>query len=101
LHRSKRAPAQVERSGLSISLDRTPNDAHALSASIRLPVDGKATLELFDLAGRRVARQPITGSGAGEQRIHMSVPPAQARGVYWLVLRQGAQRAAVRVAILR
>jgi hypothetical protein len=79
-----------------------PNPAHgqALFASFSLASRERATLELIDLAGRRVWSREVGGLGPGS---HV-VPVANrglASGVFVLRLRQGAQVVSRKAAIVR
>ncbi len=70
------------------------NDRIALS----LPSSSPASLELFDLAGRRIwSREVESGAGAHTVRVGDGVPS----GVYLARLRQGQATATARLAIVR
>ena len=85
----------------SFALGRVePNPSRGdLRVPLALPGGTPATLELFDLAGRRVAAREIAGS-PGAQAVALSAGNA-APGVYSLVLRQGDRLASRRVVIAR
>jgi hypothetical protein len=79
-----------------------PNPAPAanLQISFTLAAPGAAELDLYDLAGRRVAGRSFTALAAGE---HSEVIPGAATvraGIYWVRLRQGAQSAKARIAVV-
>ncbi|MBD3337414.1 MAG: T9SS type A sorting domain-containing protein, partial [Candidatus Eisenbacteria bacterium] len=60
-----------------------PNPAHrALSARFRLTESGPAALELFDIAGRRVARTAMQNLPAGEQTLELTLDARLAGGTY-------------------
>jgi hypothetical protein len=60
-----------------------------------------ATLELIDLAGRRVMRQalPAPGAGQGEAVVHRG--RGSGAGVYWLRLTQAGESVTARVVFMR
>jgi len=55
-----------------------------------LPTDSPATLDLFEVSGRRLLGHEVGGLGAGLHALRFS-DGNLAPGVYWLRLRQGAQ----------
>jgi hypothetical protein len=60
-------PATLSLAGAS------PNPAgHGITIRFSLPGDGEATLELFDLRGRRVARRDVGDLGVGEHLVPCS-----------------------------
>lgn len=63
------------------------------------PASARATLELFDVTGRRVWTRRVEGLGAGRHTV--TVEPALAPGVYRLRLTQGAETREAPVAIVR
>lgn len=62
------------------------------------PGAGPATLALHDVHGRERRRWPV-GAAGGEGTLALDGLDALPAGVYWLRLRQGTQRAAVRVVV--
>jgi len=70
----------------------------ALAVSFTLPGTGPAQLEAFDVAGRRVARREISGSG--EHVIELAPAGALRRGVYFLRLSQDGVRVTARAVVL-
>lgn len=74
-----------------------PNPFHeAVTIRFALDRESKVTLELFDVAGRRVAR-PLEGVGlpSGQHSVRWSAP---ASGVYYYRVRAGKSQAAGRLA---
>jgi hypothetical protein len=60
-----------------------------------------ATLELFDLAGRRVLAERLAEAEAGEHALRLGLPPALRAGIYWLALRQGGAVSTRRLTVMR
>jgi len=79
----------------------TPNPAvGGLKVAFSLTTGEPATLELVDVAGRRVAHREVGALGPGAHVLDLtgeSRPPA---GVYWIRLTQGARRLVTRGVIL-
>lgn len=65
---------------------------------IELPSSAPATLEVFDVTGRRVHAQPVGDSSAGR---HDVVLRSSVAGIRWLRLRQAGQQAVRRIVSLR
>ena len=79
-----------------------PNPAvGALNVSFSLPKEGPATVELLDLAGRRVLDREVGQLGRGRHVFRLDSGVHMAPGVYWLRLRQGAQQALTRAVVMR
>ena len=79
-----------------------PNPAvGTLNVSFSLPKEGPATMELLDLAGRRVIDREVGQLGRGRHVFRLDSGPRMAPGVYWLRLRQGAQQALTRAVVMR
>ena len=79
-----------------------PNPAvGALNVSFSLPKEGAATMELLDLAGRRVIDREVGQFGRGRHVFRLDSGLRMAPGVYWLRLRQGAQQALTRAVVMR
>ena len=71
-----------------------------LTVSLALASSGSATLELLDLAGRRIAFRDIGALGAGPHRVTL-VPGRTVRpGLYLVRLAQGGQTRSLKVAVL-
>jgi len=78
-----------------------PNPAiEAINVSFSLPTASSATLELLDLAGRRVIDREVGGLGVGRHVLRLDSGERIAPGVYWLRLRQGAQQALARAVVM-
>ena len=69
------------------------------AVSFSLPNDSPATLEAFDLSGRRVWSRRVEGLGAGSQVV--SIGRKLAPGVYVLRLTQGWRAVTVRAVVTR
>lgn len=69
----------------------------ALTLSRREP----ATLELYDLAGRRAMVEHLAHAEPGEQTLQLRLPPALRAGIYWLALRQGDSVSSKRLTVMR
>jgi hypothetical protein len=65
-----------------------------------LPAEAPATLELFDLAGRRVARRDVGSLGAGRHAVEIAPGRRLAAGIYLVQLTQNDRRRIVRATIL-
>ncbi|MFI5371587.1 MAG: hypothetical protein ACHQ52_08520 [Candidatus Eisenbacteria bacterium] len=66
-----------------------------------LPSGDPATLEMCDLAGRRIATREVGGLGAGEHTLRITGSARLAPGVYWVRLTQAGRSAAMRVVVTR
>ncbi len=89
---------------MSFALDQVfPNPARGprLSARFTLPGPGAGSLELLDVAGRRVAERALAGLGAGRHILDFGVGEHLAPGIYMVRLRQGANERMTRVAVLQ
>ncbi len=69
-----------------------PNPARlgALTVELSLAAQGSGTLELIDLAGRRVAWRDLASLAPGRHTIPFPETASLAPGMHWLRLRQGA-----------
>jgi hypothetical protein len=77
---------------LSLALDAVrPNPWHgrALTLSFSLATEEPATLEVIDIAGRRVAMQELTARGPSRATTKLVLGSPVAPGVYLVRLRQG------------
>jgi len=78
-----------------------PSDG-PLSVTFSLPGSAPATLELFDVTGRRIAERAVGGLGAGSHQLRLDsdrVRPAP--GLYLVRLRQSGKERFARVVIAR
>jgi hypothetical protein len=79
-----------------------PNPARGqVWASIVLANAAPATLELMDVAGRRVFRREVGALGAGPHVVPIAAQPTLRAGLYFLRLSQGPQVLHARVALIR
>ncbi len=79
-----------------------PNPATSGAAvSFTLPVKAPATLELVDVAGRRVLAREVGGLGPGSHVVDLDGAGRVPAGLYFIRLRQGAGSVTVRGIILR
>ncbi len=82
-------------------LGATPNPARGrFHVDFSLPEAQPASIELFDVSGRRVDRRRIAGLGPGLHRIALE-PRVLAPGVYLIRLNQGRRVATVRAIVIR
>jgi hypothetical protein len=80
----------------------SPNPASGpLTVSFSLGDTGPASLELFDLVGRRMEARAIESPRPGERVLTLRAGRELPAGVYLLQLTQGARRASCRVAVVR
>jgi hypothetical protein len=78
-----------------------PNPAHGpIDVWFTLPRAGGATLELYNVAGRRVLGRDIGTMPAGEHRVNLAAEGAVAPGVYFVALSQNGVVRRTKVAIL-
>jgi hypothetical protein len=78
-------------------LSPTPWRSIVLEVTIGISGPSPATLDLFDLAGRRVFTRSLDGLGAGEHRLGITAERRLASGLYLLRLEQGGQVETARV----
>ena len=80
----------------------SPNPALSGRMTVRctLPSTAPATVELLDIAGRRLASRALAGV-AGPQSVSLGDDVPIAPGFYWVRLRQLASETAVRAVVLR
>ena len=80
----------------------SPNPASdVLAVAFSLPSVGEGALELFDLRGRRVARQDLAGMAAGPHRVALADARHLGTGVYWVRLTHGNQHLTAKAAVVR
>ena len=68
---------------------------------LTLPSRERATLELLDIAGRRVAHREVGELGPGAHLVTLALSPAPRAGLYFLRLKQGDRELTGRVALIR
>lgn len=80
-----------------------PNPARQdLNVSLSLPTgDARGTLELLDLAGRRVAVRDLAGLGAGRHQVALLEGRTVHPGVYLVRLLRGGEMRSMKVAVVR
>ena len=89
--------------GDALGLHRAwPNPARdVLTVAFTLPDASPATLELVDLAGRRVESRRVEALGVGTHRVSLESPRAHPPGLYFLRLSQGGRTRTARVCLVR
>lgn len=85
-----------------LALEAFPNPSRRGAASVRLalPLRERATLELVDLAGRRLASREVGELGAGIHTLDLGDGHPMTPGVYFARLTQGTSVRVARIAIL-
>jgi hypothetical protein len=79
-----------------------PNPARGMiSVGFTLPSSERATLELIDIAGRRVARREVGSLGPGRHVVQLGGSPRLRSGLYFLRLIQGERVLKARVVLMR
>jgi sugar lactone lactonase YvrE len=79
-----------------------PNPARGgrMLVSFALPGNAPATLELFDLAGRRIVGRDVGMLGAGRHAVDLASGHRLPAGMYVIRLTQGGNRRVVRAAVM-
>jgi hypothetical protein len=78
-----------------------PSDG-PVSVTFSLPGSAPATLELFDVAGRRLAERAVGGLGAGTHQLRLDTDRVRlAAGLYLVRLRQSGRERVARAVIAR
>lgn len=94
-------PAAFAPTSLSIRCARIHGARGAIEVDCALAVRGKASVGLFDLAGRCVERQEILAKAAGTQRVILNDEGrARSPGIYFVRLAQGDQSAVTRLVLV-
>ncbi|HET9327085.1 MAG TPA: kelch repeat-containing protein [Candidatus Eisenbacteria bacterium] len=88
-------------SGLRLRGVRPNPTAGLLSVAFTLEDGAKATLDLFDLSGRRVATRNVGVLGAGAHVVSIAEATSLAPGLYWVRLTRLGQSESARVAVVR
>lgn len=78
-----------------------PLEAGEPVVAFALPASERATLELFDLAGRRVRALALDAPSPGEHAVRLAGDAPLTPGVYTLRLAQGTRVATARVCVVR
>jgi hypothetical protein len=71
-----------------------------LRVRFTLPSGAPATLELLDLAGRRLRRMAVGGNGAGSEVVDLAPREPLRPGIYVVRLEQDGRSVAARVAVV-
>jgi hypothetical protein len=88
--------------GLTLAIEPRPNPAAgAARVVLTLPRAGATTLELMDLAGRRVLHRDLSHLGAGRHLVPLDETAGFAPGVYTLRLVQNGEARLTRVCLVR
>lgn len=93
-------PASASPTFALASVRPNPTRGGALTAYFSLASSSAASLELFDVAGRRVASRNVGSLGAGEHTLDLGEGRHLATGVYVVRLKQGADTRVTRVTVL-
>jgi hypothetical protein len=80
----------------------SPNPASGpLAIAFTLPDGGPARLEVFDLAGRKIASRDVGGLGAGRHVVELAQGRTLAPGLYLVKLTRGTEARSAKVAVMR
>ena len=80
---------------------RNPSYNGRLQVRFSLPSASRATLELVDVGGRRVASRNVGTLGAGRHELVLGEGQRLSSGIYFVRLTQGAQVVTTRVTVLK
>lgn len=78
-----------------------PTRGGVLTVRFTLPAAAPASLELLDVAGRRVAAREVGSLGEGIHTLDLGEGLRSAPGLYFVCLRQGGNARTARVAVLK
>jgi hypothetical protein len=80
----------------------SPNPSErAVAVRFSLPSDKRATLELFDLRGRRVAAREVGALGAGDHFVPITEGQSLPAGVYLVRLTQGHRKLTAKACVVK
>lgn len=84
-----------------LALIATPNPQRrgSIRFQLSLPTSGPASVELLDLAGRRVASSELQQAGPGRQSVELTIPRQFASGLFLARVRQGRETRTARVIV--
>ena len=82
------------------SLRPNPSRGGALTMSFTLPSAVQASLDLFDVAGRRIAGREVGSLGEGRHVVNLAAGRKLTSGVYLVRLTQGSLQRTTRVVVL-
>ena len=77
-----------------------PSTGERLTVTFALPSADRATLELLDVTGRRLAGQRIEGA-VGRQTVTLDAGRRLAPGLYWIRLRHAGQEKTTRAVVMQ
>ena len=77
-----------------------PASGHSLRIAFTLSTGTPAWLQLLDVSGRRVVEREVGSLGAGRHTANLAEGRKVVPGIYWVRLVQGANRRAMRVAVI-
>jgi hypothetical protein len=86
---------------VALTLAPVRNPARVIELILSMPTDGEASVELYDLAGRRALREDLGLRRAGGQRIQLALSASLQPGLYFALVRAGRQSAGTRIVHLR
>jgi hypothetical protein len=92
------APTHVLRLG---TIRPNPAPSGEFDISFTLSNDSPASLDVVDVAGRRVETHDLTRLGAGEHTLRIGTRVRLSPGLYWMRLRQGERQLTSRAFVLR
>ena len=80
-----------------------PNPSRGADLRVRfvLPTSERASLDVVDIAGRRVRQAEVGSLGRGAHVLSLGADSPLRPGLYWLRLRQGARSATARTVIIQ
>jgi hypothetical protein len=80
----------------------SPNPSeHGVAVRFSLPGEQRATLELFDLRGRRIAAREVGSLGAGDHLVPLSERGNLPAGVYLIRLTQGSRMLTAKACVVK
>lgn len=95
------AVAPSRPTGLALASPAPNPSRGAISFAVSLPSMGKFTVQVFDVAGRCVAREGHAAVAAGPQRVAVAAAPRLSPGLHFLRVAQGTATATTRFVVAR
>lgn len=86
-------------SGLAIVAAPNPVRGRTVHLRLSLPESGEASVELLDVAGRRVASRRLGPLGAGDAALDLAIAEGVTRGLYFARVTQGRQSRTARIVL--
>ncbi len=80
---------------------RNPAPRATLALDLSLRGTAAATLELYDVGGRRVVTRDLRGTAPGRRNLTVPEAASLEPGLYWARLREGSDEARARIVLLR